>query len=138
MGFFSWRTCDTLETIPSLSAQHIDMRPVYLLQPDGREPIVEEFYSGYGNFGGINAYNWLAFMNGYGTLEDMKNDCSKQTNMGITISFGCKKDKDTGELFSSSGFPGATRHGFFDRNVNGYDRSSDQLIKDGQIGRAHV
>lgn len=62
MGMFSWKTSDTGESI----ANRFSSRPtkeVYLLQPDGKEPICEDFYKGYGHFGGIYAYEWLAEMN---------------------------------------------------------------------------
>ena len=62
MGFFSWVTADTEESIPAYASGR-DMRPVYLLQPDGKPPIKEECYEGYGVFGGVDTYEWLAMMN---------------------------------------------------------------------------
>lgn len=63
MGFFSWKTADTKESIANVHAQP-NQRPVYLLQPKGCEPIKCSVYDGYGVFGGIDAYEWLATMNG--------------------------------------------------------------------------
>ena len=62
MGFFSWKTSDTGESI----ANRYSSRPtkeVYLLQPDGKEPICEDLYKGTGHFGGVYVYEWLAEMN---------------------------------------------------------------------------
>ncbi len=58
MGFFSWLTADTEESVMN---QYTDeCRPVYLLQPGGEPPIYEPAYEGYGNFGGMDANIWLA------------------------------------------------------------------------------
>ena len=66
MGFFSWETADTKESIPNIHANN-DVanagRPVYLLQPNGEPPIKECAYAGHGRFGGVDAYEWLARMN---------------------------------------------------------------------------
>ena len=58
MGFFSWQTADTKESIANVYTGHC--RPVYLLQPNGKPPIYEPEYAGYGEFGDKNAYVWLA------------------------------------------------------------------------------
>lgn len=61
MGFFSWKTADSGESIANVySGKRV--RPVYLLQPDG-ENIREDAYEGYGEFGGVDAYEWLAERN---------------------------------------------------------------------------
>jgi hypothetical protein len=62
MGFFSWKTADTQESIPNIHAGK-PIRTVYLLQPGGKPSIAESSYGGYGYFGGIDAYAWLARMN---------------------------------------------------------------------------
>ena len=62
MGFFSWKTSDTGESIANCYSSR-PTRPVYLLQPHGNAPICEPNYQGYGVFGGVNAYEWLAEMN---------------------------------------------------------------------------
>jgi hypothetical protein len=74
MGYFSWLTADTNESISVLGAddpQH-PTRPVWLLQPDGLPPILEESYEGYGDFGHVDAYAWLGMMNlpSHLTMED--------------------------------------------------------------------
>ena len=62
MGFFSWQTADTQESIPNIHSGH-HKGPVYLLQPHGKPPIREPRYDGYGDFNGISAYEWLAKAN---------------------------------------------------------------------------
>jgi hypothetical protein len=61
MGFFSWKTADTDESIPNSSSSRFRKgRPVYLLQPFGKPPLQEDCYEGYGVFGGKDALEWLA------------------------------------------------------------------------------
>jgi hypothetical protein len=51
MGFFSWKTADTDESIANVhTGNH---KTVFLLQPDGAEPIEDRAYDGYGRFGGV-------------------------------------------------------------------------------------
>ena len=66
MGFFSWNTADTNDSIPSVYAGDDAPnagKPVYLLQPNGLPPIKEVAYEGSGQFGGVDAYEWLARIN---------------------------------------------------------------------------
>lgn len=58
MGCFSWKESDIKKAIKIMNTS----RPVYLLQPDGNH-IKECEYDGYGHFGGIDAYEWLAKVN---------------------------------------------------------------------------
>lgn len=65
MGFFSWKTADTDESIGNNASGfgHDDLHgPVYMLSPDG-EHIKESSYDGYGVFGGVDAYVWLSLKN---------------------------------------------------------------------------
>lgn len=65
MGFYSFKTADTKESIANVHSGK-EVKTVYLLQPNGLPPIKEENYDGYGNFGvfgGVNCYAWLAKMN---------------------------------------------------------------------------
>lgn len=62
MGFFSWNTCDTDQSI----ANHYSSRPtfeVHMITPDGRV-FTEPDYEGYGVFGGKDYYELLAELNG--------------------------------------------------------------------------
>jgi len=61
MGFFSWQTADTKQSIMNECTGK--ERTVYLLQPNGQKPIREDSYDGYGHFGGVDAYEWLAEQN---------------------------------------------------------------------------
>jgi len=65
MGFFSWMTCDTNESISNQFSSR-GAKTVYLLQPNGEPSIKEDNYEGYGDFGGVDAYVWLAEANGLG------------------------------------------------------------------------
>lgn len=60
MGFFSWKTSDTKETIWNRYTAFC--RPVYLLMPDGNH-VFEPAYDGYGCFGPHDAHVLLAKMN---------------------------------------------------------------------------
>ena len=67
MGFFSWRTADTNESIANAYSEHPNAhRKAYLLQPNGKLPVEEPDYEGYGVFGDVDAYAWLAEMNDLG------------------------------------------------------------------------
>ncbi len=55
MGYFSWLTADTKQSIRVNVS-----KKVYLLRPNGQLPIIEDYYDGFGNFGDIDAYDWLA------------------------------------------------------------------------------
>ena len=62
MGFFSWNTCDTGESI----ANKYSTRPtfeVHMITPDGRV-FTEPDYEGYGEFGGKDFYDLLCELNG--------------------------------------------------------------------------
>jgi hypothetical protein len=61
MGFFSWNTCDTGESI----ANQFSNRPtftVHMITPDGGV-FTEEDYEGYGEFGGKDFYELIAELN---------------------------------------------------------------------------
>ncbi len=51
MGFFSFQTSDTKESIINVFAGS-GCKTVYMLQPNNKPPIVESQYLGYGVFGG--------------------------------------------------------------------------------------
>jgi len=60
MGFFSFTTADTQEPIRNKHTG--ESKPVYLIQPKGA-PICEPAYDGYGIFGGVDIYVWIAEQN---------------------------------------------------------------------------
>ena len=62
MGFFSWKTADTKESIPSCHSSR-ETFEVTLLAPDGRK-WTEDYYEGYGVFGGKDVYELLAELHG--------------------------------------------------------------------------
>ncbi len=86
MGFFSWLTADTRDSIANSSSQR-PTRTVYLLQPDGKEPIREDEYEGYGVFGGVDAHVWLARQNI--PVERLKGLSEEEIrDMGVTLDCG--------------------------------------------------
>ncbi|MGI2115650.1 hypothetical protein ACRWQL_00530 (plasmid) [Shewanella sp. HL-SH4] len=89
MGFFSFKTSDTNESIAIIHTRHPNAgRTVYLLQPDGGRPIAEAAYNGYGDFGNVDAYAWLAKFNSpdVGHL-DLVDDAEILRHIGIELSF---------------------------------------------------
>jgi len=72
MGFFSWKTADTNESIANAHTGR--SKPVYLLQPNGAAPILEPSYDGYGVFGGIDTSEWVARHNLACNGLDLKNE----------------------------------------------------------------
>jgi hypothetical protein len=62
MGFFSWKTSDTNESIMNVHSGRT-ARTTYMLRPDYQEPYEEPAYDGYGEFGGKDAFVHLAEMN---------------------------------------------------------------------------
>lgn len=99
MGYFSWLTSDSLESI-MCEDSGCPTRPVFLLQPNGQEPIRQEAYQGFGMFGETDAYVWLAERNltpeqRNGLGEDMLRD------IGITLDCGHYfVDAQTGDKWS--------------------------------------
>ena len=61
MGFFSWMTSDTNESIANVYSVK-DVFTVYVLCPNG-DVIKEECYNGYGKFGGRDIYSLVAQWN---------------------------------------------------------------------------
>lgn len=82
MGFFSWKTCDKDESIMNRHSGTFINKPVYLLEPNGLEPISETCYDGYGVFGGVDAYEWLALRN---TRQPFQRDVNSQMRRKIGI-----------------------------------------------------
>jgi hypothetical protein len=83
MGFFSWKTSDTNESIPNCYSSRQTFT-VYLLRP-GKEPLREDNYEGYGVFGGLDVYLWAAEANAPDQLTDDPDD---NRSLGISLCFG--------------------------------------------------
>lgn len=99
MGFFSWETCDSKESIPA-AASGREMKPVYLLQPNGEPPIKEPCYEGSGWFGEVNAYAWLADMNVGPLGLDIPETDGDFLSLGISLGVGVVlRDTVTGEYW---------------------------------------
>jgi len=69
MGFFSFLTTDTKQPIINRHSEGFNSQVVYLIDDDGNE-WKECNYDGYGTFGGMDIYELIAKMNGYG-IEDL-------------------------------------------------------------------
>lgn len=75
MGTFSFKTCDTNQSI-ALSGTKVgsEQGPVFLLMPNGQPNVKESAYEGYGVFGDenpIDVYDWISKtnFNGHGDRE---------------------------------------------------------------------
>lgn len=89
MGFFSFLTADTNESIANVQSGHPNSkRPVYMLQPNGQEPICCCQYQGYTVFGGVDAFAWLAKMN-IDTADslDLYEDSDELRGWGIALRY---------------------------------------------------
>jgi hypothetical protein len=64
MGFFSWITSDTQESISNVYSDKGAL-PVYVIWPDNSFQY-EEKYEGYGVFNGVDVYERIAEINGLG------------------------------------------------------------------------
>lgn len=112
MGFFSWKTSDTRESISNIYSSR-GSKTVYLYLPSG-EQIEEKFYKGYGVFGGLDVFIQLAKQNGFKGddeyLRDMgiELDC-EQKNVEYPLKFSFSnslsyKDLDPAECCNQQGF----------------------------------
>jgi hypothetical protein len=84
MGFFSWKTADTEESIYNCYTD--ECKTVYLLHPGG-DNIEEKNYGGYGEFGGKDAYEWLA-ENNISKEELADSDEDDRRMLGIALDIG--------------------------------------------------
>lgn len=80
MGFFSWKTSDTSESIPSVYSDRRSFT-VHLITRDG-QIYTEHNYQGYGEFGGMDIYLLIA------NLNKIKGDTDdKKRSAGIDLCF---------------------------------------------------
>ena len=90
MGFFSWKTMDTDESIPNVYSNKPAFK-VTLIDDKGNK-WTETAYDGYGIFGGMDYYVLLAEMNRE-LLENIEgaklnfNDTETVRDMGISLEF---------------------------------------------------
>ena len=66
MGFSSWLTCDTKESI--MKKYPNECKKVYFYTPD---EVFSGFYDGYGRIDGIEVYTYMAIYNGHGSLTEL-------------------------------------------------------------------
>lgn len=97
MGYLSWLTADTRESIPNRYSRR-EQRTVYLIQPNGAPPIAESSYGGYGAFGGISVYDWLFDRN---TPADRVDELRDDMWYTVQLSTGMRyfRDVETGKRF---------------------------------------
>lgn len=139
MGFFSWKTSDTKESIPAEASGRL-MRTVYLLQPNGLPPISEPYYQGYGVFGGVDVYHWLPRMNAQALDLDLSNvDEDTLRSIGIQMDVGhVFKDTETGKIWhiyhdSRALIDGEYFAGSFVDFIPELNGSANQLIGNGRL-----
>jgi len=101
MGFFSWMTADTNESIANVYVENgTRTKPVFLLQPNGQKSIKEDTYEGYGEFNGVDSYVWLAKNNLSADIIDNLSDDDLR-DIGISMELGdYYEDVDTNEKFA--------------------------------------
>lgn len=85
MGFASWKTADTKESIANAFSARFAEKPIYLLQPNDKQPIREDEYQGYCRFSGVNALAWLAKENAGEKVEhlDIYDDTEELISIGL-------------------------------------------------------
>lgn len=101
MGQFSWITSDTGRSIPSVDIDHPNApKQVYFLRPD-HEPLLETGYSGYGVFGGIDVYEWMAWANAEHLNIDVNSwDPQRRRSLGIFLESGSIYRDSNGQLWA--------------------------------------
>jgi len=143
MGFFSWITCDTKKSIPA-AASGREMKPVYLLQPNGLPPIKEECYEGSGVFGGKNAYEWLAEMNAGPLGVDVPGNPRDVFMLGVKLAHGrVLRDTATGSYWhifddGSLVVEGQFFAGTYADIIPEFGKSANDLVEEGRMERHSV
>ncbi len=88
MGFFSWKTADTNESIGNIYS----VKPastVYMLAPNGKPPYEEPAYEGYGKFANKDAHEFLLEMNAEDLGIDFYNLSHEERRLaGIALAVG--------------------------------------------------
>lgn len=104
MGFYSWKTSDTKESI-SNSDSNRGTFPVAMIFPDNTR-VIETDYEGYGVFGGIDFYVKVAELNNLsGRDEAIEIDCNED-NHGLKLPrFAQNLDANYEDLSDSENCP---------------------------------
>lgn len=126
MGFFSWLTSDTKKSIASRYSVK-RTKTVYLLQPNGGSPIQEDDYEGYGVFGGVDAYDWLAENNlPQSVIESYEGETR---SLGIALDCGITylEDKE-GNLFACNDTAAHLVTHFKEASVTKLDNGTNTLL----------
>lgn len=139
MGFFSWKTSDEGVSVAN-TYSGVEPIPVYLLRPDGKKPIKEEAYEGYGDFGGVDVFEILARDN---LPEAMANTLSLEKLREIGIGVDCGSyyiHKETGQKWTvfhdySALLDGEGHHypGGYDGIVKEFGKSFNEMIANGDV-----
>ena len=91
MGFFSWNTMDTDESIAN---EHSNRKTFRVQMMDNKGNVwTEDDYEGYGRFGGKDYYELLAEMNGFTSDKTGEVYTDEARGFGIDIAF---KDNGSG------------------------------------------
>ena len=93
MGFFSFKTCDTDESVSNTFSVR-GTKTVYLLSVDG-EHIKEPNYEGYGVFGGVDCFVWLVENNKPEGADIDALSFDEKRSLGISMHFEPDKYKVT-------------------------------------------
>jgi len=135
MGFFSWKTSDTKETIWNRYTNNC--RGVYLLCPDGKH-IYEPAYEGYGVFGGVDAHVWLAEHN----LDTSGMSEEQKRNAGINLFCGdYYLEKETGIkwVYGSTMIDGSKSFkGNFETVQDEFSMTPNQAISSGLLEKRPI
>ena len=96
MGFFSWNTMDTDNSIAN---EHSNRKTFRVQMMDNKGNVwTEDNYDGYGRFGGKDFYELLAEMNGFESDKTGDEYTDEARGFGINLAF-----KDNGSGIATSG-----------------------------------
>lgn len=142
MGFFSWQTSDTRESIMNIYSQG-PVRTVYMLVPDYGQPYEEPAYEGYGDFGGVDAFAHLARMNHPDLTRGQDDDFARKIGCALEAGYyelvadGSKHliFHDGGQLID----PSITYHGVrYDDPIAAFGgRGANEMIASGELVERH-
>ena len=96
MGFFSWNTMDTDNSIAN---EHSNRKTFRVQMMDNKGNVwTEDSYDGYGRFGGKDFYELLAEMNGFESDKTGDEYTDEARGFGINLAF-----KDNGSGIATEG-----------------------------------